>query len=383
MRRVALICDFVEDNWHSMDLIAGMLFDHLRLDFSSAFQVTRICPPMKRRLGGLPLLHENRWARNGDRFINRFYNYPRYLRGIEKQFDIFHVIDHTYAHLVHELPRARTVVSCHDLDAFRCLLEPYNEPRSKLFRSMSSHILNGVRQAARVTCGTSAIRQEILAHGLVSPDRLTVIQNGVHPSCTSNANPVADIDIEKLLGPSIRTSTEILHVGSIVPRKRIETLLNVFAHVHAAIPEARLIRVGGPFTGAQSALANKLNIAKSIVVLPFLEREALAAVYRRATVVLQPSAREGFGLPIVEAMGCGTPVIASDLPVMREVGAGAAIYCPVDDIQMWSARIFDLLSKRETPSEWTMIRNACIQHAAHFSWPAFAAKTAQVYRDLM
>jgi glycosyltransferase involved in cell wall biosynthesis len=366
-----------------MDLVAGMLLDQLRLGFSSDFEVTRICPPMQRRFGRVPLLQENRSARKADQFINRFYNYPRYLRSLQKQFDIFHVIDHTYAHLVHELPRARTVVTCHDLDAFRCLLEPDREPRSQLFRSMSRRILNGVREAGRVTCGSSAVRQEILRHDILPEDRLTVIPYGVDPSCTGLANPSADARIETLLGAATGSATDILHVGSTVPRKRIETLLKIFAEVRAVIPAARLIRVGGPFTASQAALAAELNVMNSVVVLPFLERDALAAVYRRASVVLQPSAREGFGLPIVEAMACGTPVVASDLPVIREVGAGAAMYCPVGDVPAWSARILDLLSKRNTPGEWDAIRTACIQHAAKFSWPEYAARTAQVYRELM
>ena len=62
----------------------------------------------------------------------------------------------------------------------------------------------------------------------------------------------------------------------------------------------------------------------AIVVLPFVDRATLAAVYRRAALALLPSEREGFGLPLVEALACGTPVVASDIPVLREVGGDAA-----------------------------------------------------------
>ncbi len=366
-----------------MDLVAGMLFDHLRAHFASEFQVTRICPPLQRRFGTLPMVGETSPARNADRLLNRFYIYPRLLRKLETEFDLFHVIDHTYGHLVHELPQARTVVTCHDLDAFRCLLEPQREPRSELFRHMSRRILSGVSQAARVTCDSNTVRQEILTHGLLPPHRLTVIPNGVHPSCTSIPCPNPDTEIENLLGPAGGDGTEILNVGSTVPRKRMEILIRVFAKIRAAIPQARLIRAGGPFSPSQASLAAELDVTDSIVVLPFLERDALAAVYRRASVVLQPSAREGFGLPIVEAMACGTPVVASDLPIMRETGAEAAFYCSVDDVEAWSATTLNLLSKRNTPGEWKAIRAAGIRHAAQFSWPLYAARTAQIYRELM
>ena len=69
-----------------------------------------------------------------------------------------------------------------------------------------------------------------------------------------------------------------------------------------------------------------------MTVLPFVDRRVLAAVYRRVALLLQTSDREGFGLPVAEAMTCGTPVVASDLPALREVGGPAATYCPVGDV---------------------------------------------------
>ena len=74
------------------------------------------------------------------------------------------------------------------------------------------------------------------------------------------------------------------------------------------------MRVGGPFTAAQQAQVRELGLGDAIVVLPLLDRSTLAAVYRRCALVLMPSEREGFGLPVLEALACGTPVVASDSP---------------------------------------------------------------------
>ena len=72
--------------------------------------------------------------------------------------------------------------------------------------------------------------------------------------------------------------------------------------------------------------------------MPLLDRDELADLYRRAALVLLPSDREGFGLPVVEAMACGTPVVASDIPALREIGGDAAAYCAPGDVHRGSTR---------------------------------------------
>src|SRR6185295_12028848 len=129
-------------------------------------------------------------------------------------------------------------------------------------------------------------------------------------------------------------------------------LLRIFAQVRKQIPDARLIRVGGPFTTEQTKLAKRLNVADAILVLPQLERNVLASIYRRSSLTLLPSDREGFGLPLAEAMACGTPVIASDLQVLREVGGEAAEYCAVGDIDSWAHAITRLLKERKDQDAW-------------------------------
>src|SRR5258707_15211653 len=98
--------------------------------------------------------------------------------------------------------------------------------------------------------------------------------------------------------------------------------------------------------------------------MPFLERKVLASVYRRAAVVLLPSDAEGFALPLVEAMACGRPVVASDLPVLREVGGDAAFYCSAPDANSWIQTACALLGGRDDRDR-VRARTAW---AARFSW---------------
>ena len=259
------------------------------------------------------------------------WDYPRLASTLAARFDLFHIVDHSYAQLVHRLPPERTIVTCHDLDTFRSVLDPELEPRSPMFRAMTRHILDGLRKAGHIACDSHATRDALVAKAGIAADRTTVVPNGPHPSCTPDAEPAADIDAARLLGPR-GTYVDLLHVGSTIARKRLDLLLRVFDSLRTAHRQLRLVRVGGPFTAAQQALVRELGVGDSIVVLPALDRSTLAAVYRRSALLLMPSEREGFGLPVLEALACGTPVVASDVAALREVGGFAVAYCGLDDI---------------------------------------------------
>jgi glycosyltransferase involved in cell wall biosynthesis len=378
--RVAVVCDLREEKWHSMDAVADLLLEGAGA--GHGLRLERVCPPMRRRLS-----REGANGRrfNADRLFNRFWDYPRHLRARRAGFDLFHVVDHSYAQLVHHLPHGRTVVTCHDLDAFRCLLEPARDPRPPLFRAMARRVLAGLVKAARVACVSEATRDELLAHGLVPPERLTVIPNGVREAFGPAREPRADAAAARLLGPAEDDAVELLHVGSNVARKRLDVLLKVFAALRESFPRARLVRVGGALTPAQGALVDELKLSDAVVVLPYLEPELLAAVYRRAALVLQPSEREGFGLPVAEALACATPVVASDLPVLREVGGTEAVtYCPVGDVDAWAATVARLLRERHTePRAFAARRAAALRRAARFTREEYAARTVALYRELL
>lgn len=379
--RLGILCDIVEENWPSMDLVGEMLFEHVQRDHANSFAATRLSPPLRRRF---TRLRPNGHFFNADRLVNRFWDYQKWLRPQTGGFDLFHLVDHSYSQLLLDLPPHRTIVSCHDLDTFRCLLEPHREPRSRMFKKMMRHVLDGFRKAALVACDSAATRDELLAHGLIAPERLRVVPLGVHPTCRPEPDPAAEKEARRLLNDWPADVINLLHVGSTIQRKRIDVLLKVFAGVHKEFPKARLVRVGGPFTAAQMKSVKQYKLEDAIVVLPHLTREVLAAIYRRASLVLQTSDAEGFGLPVVEAMACGTPVVASDLPVLREVGGDAAVYCPVGDLSSWTETIAHLLIKRNTQSQqWSQRRDSGIAQAAKFSWAAYTRSMVGLYEEIL
>jgi glycosyltransferase involved in cell wall biosynthesis len=380
--RVAICSDFPEERWPSMDRVASMLIDQLERHHSEAFEPARVCPPFRRAGTRLPLVGRSRLAFNGDRFLNRFRLYPAHVGSLAPRYDLFHIVDHSYAHLAHALPAARTVVTCHDLDAFRSVLAPGEERRSEAFRAMSRRILTGLQRAACVTCDTTAIRDELWACGLVGEDRLVVAPLGVDEGFFVPGDRTADGAAARLV-PLPAGAVEVLHVGTTAPRKRVDVLLRVCGVLARDIPELRLTRVGEPLTVDQQRLVRETGLVDRLLAVNDVDEPTLAALYRRAALLMQPSEREGFGLPVIEALASGTPVVASDLPVLREVGGAAAEYCPVADIGAWRRTAAALIrERREAPARWNARRELGRQHARRFTWRRFASDVADVYRQV-
>jgi glycosyltransferase involved in cell wall biosynthesis len=233
-----------------------------------------------------------------------------------------------------------------------------------------------------VTCDTAAIRDELAVRGLVAPDRLVVAPLGVDEVFFETKDAAAERVAAQAVPPPVGT-IEILHVGSTAPRKRVDVLLRVCGALGREIPQLRLTRIGDPLTPEQQQIARDAGMADRVTSVADVDESTLAALYRRAALVLQPSEREGFGLPIVEALAAGTPVVASDLPVLREVGGPSVAYCAVGDVDAWRGTVAALLRERhEEPARWKARRDAGRQHARRFRWPRFAADLARVYREI-
>lgn len=366
--RLAVICDYPEEGWESMDLCAQMLLHHLQAEHSDRILATPLCPQFRSLFQRFPTLEQQRYAFNADRLLNRFWHYPHYLKQHLANFDLFHVSDHTYAQLVHVLPPERTGVFCHDIDAFRSLVESDRDPRPKWYQAMSRRILDGLQKAAVVFYSTSEVRRQIEQYQLVERSRLVAAPYGTAPEFTTTPLTLATY-------PQLQGFPFILHVGSCIPRKRIDVLLEVFAGLRESHPQLKLVKVGGEWSSAHQSQIERYHLQSKIIHLQGIERKDLAALYQNAAAVLQTSEAEGFGFPIVEALACGSVVVASDIPVLREVGGNAILYCPVGDIKMWVKTINSLLENSQIlPSFQTRLSQASL-----YSWSQHAQTIVGAY----
>ena len=369
--RVALLPDFAEEGWPSMDLCAEMLSAHWPADVGT---LTRLAPPFVRLATQLPVVGRSRTAFNADRTFNRYAHYPRFARRIADDFDAVHIADHSYAALVNAVPAGRAGVTVFDLDAFRCLLDPAADPRPRWFLALTRRTLAGVQRAAAVFVVSQVVGEQLRATGLIDPARIRYAPAGVAPEFTPVAAEPPPAWLATLAG-----MPWVAHVGSCVPRKRIDVLLEVVARLRPQLPGLRLVKVGGTFAPAHHAQIARHRLADAILHVHNLSRSELATVYRAAPAVLQTSDAEGFGLPVIEALACGAAVVASDLPVLREVGGPCATYAPAGATDAWEAAVHGVLTRARPPAE----RAAAVAWAAQFTWPRHAAAVAAGYRELV
>jgi glycosyltransferase involved in cell wall biosynthesis len=217
---------------------------------------------------------------------------------------------------------------------------------------------------------SEAVRRELAEIG-VSPHRVRAIHHGT--GLVAEAAPG-----EPPVGTPPRYA---LHVGTVEPRKNVSTLLAAWRQLRARRADPPTLVLCGGFGWKARAVRREIAEAERegwVVHLGYVGAEELAALYRGAELVALPSFYEGFGLPAVEALRAGAPLIASDLPVLREVAVDAALYAPPDRPDLWADRIAELLADSGLRQELTRKGFA---RAAQFDWNRAAEETAQAFRE--
>ena len=196
------------------------------------------------------------------------------------------------------------------------------------------------------------------------------------PDATVHVTPLAGGGLPDPAAVTPPDGPVLLHVGSLHPRKGLGTAVEALA----ALPDrtAHLVLVGadGAARPEIEATAERRGVRDRVHLVGAVDDATLAGWYAQATVVVVPSRGEGFGLPVLEALARGVPVVASDLPVLREVAGDAAAYVPVGDAEAMARAVADLLAD---PDRRAAAATAGRQRAERFSWAATAAATLAGY----
>ncbi len=232
--------------------------------------------------------------------------------------------------------------------------------------------LRGAAKAERIITVSEAARQEILDALPLDPAQVTAVHNGIDFAPGASAWRPAGLRADV---------PYILFGGSYEPRKNLGRLLEAFeGSLGDGIPQhlVMIVDAGSGHEAAIQALAARLSRPERLHFVSGLDEEQLRGLYAGAQMFVFPSLAEGFGLPPLQAMACGVPVIASDIPTLREVLGDAALYIDPYDVSEMSGTVVRL---SRDPAERSRLAAAGPARAAQFTWAETAKQTLSVYRE--
>ena len=385
MTRVLLVPDLAGERWLSMDRYASRLAAHLPhaapdLGFALASPVSRLTfdeRPLPLRPYGDREGTEPSLATDLSRYVQRYLRYPAQVR--LQSADLFHVLDHTYAHLVRAAGGTPTVVTVHDLLPVLTVRRRARRLRERARNVLLRHALGGLRRARAWIVGTEWLRGE-LAAWLGRDAGIHVVPYGVDDAFF-DPEPRDEPRAAVRGGLGIPTDAfVVLHVGSVVERKNIPAVFAALDGLRQRGVPAWLLQVGEPFTEQQiTALADR-GIRDVVVQVPDAPERQLRAAYHAADVLLFPSHYEGFGLPLLEAMASGLPVVTSGAGALTEVAGDGAIVVPSRDPERYVDAVVTLAQDANLADD---LRARGRKRASAFRWTETARRTADVYRSLL
>ena len=264
------------------------------------------------------------------------------------------------------------VVTVHDMSL---RLYPWCHPLRRIVINRPLQLVSIHRADAIVTVSHST-RRDLLRLHRVPADRVCV----VHEAASSAFRPVADAAALDALRARLGLPERFaLYVGTVEPRKNLGRLVDAFAEARSQGVPHHLV-CAGPYGWRSRGLANRiarLGLAPYVHFLGYQPFETLPALYSLSEFFVFPSLYEGFGLPVVEAMACGTPVLTSSSSSMVEIGAGAAIAVDPLDTGALVTAIARLAGDEDLRAR---LSAAGLARAAAFSWSQAARDMLQVYR---
>jgi glycosyltransferase involved in cell wall biosynthesis len=258
----------------------------------------------------------------------------------------------------------RSVVTVHDL-AFRLLPETH----ASRSRSYYAGLEDSVRRAQGVICVSEATRRDLLSIAPHVAAKVTVIHEAADPRYG-------------LEGPvHAQGRPYVVFVGTVEPRKNVSAIVRALAALPPGVrPELKIVGAPGAALAEVQDLAASLGLGSDVTYQGRLATPEVAAIYRGALALVYPSLLEGFGLPILEAMACGTPVITSDRSSMPEIAGDAALLVDPTDLASISSAVERVTSDQALRQT---LKARGLARAGQFSWSRAAAETLATFQQAL
>ncbi len=281
---------------------------------------------------------------------------------------------HSTEHLLFPLRNVPTVLTIHDL-IFK-LFPEHHKRLNYWFLNWAVPIF--AQRASHIIAVSEASKRDVVREYEIDPAKITV----VYEAADSNFRPPSQQQIEQVRQKYALPDEFLLHLATIEPRKNLSRLVDALKIVRRNRPNLQLRLVGskGWLYNDFFAKLERENLQQIVQPLGWVPDEDLPAVIAAASLAVQPSLYEGFGLPILEHMGSGQVVAASNAASHPEVGGEAAAYFDPHNVEEMAGVIGRIL---QSPDEYQHRRQLGIQQAAQFSWQRTARETIAIYDKLL
>lgn len=284
------------------------------------------------------------------------------------------------AHVIPLLHPPQSVVTIHDLGYLTF-------PSTHTFaRRLELHLttLWSTRAAHRIIAISAATRADLIRHYLVPPAKISVVQHGVAPRFQPVQDPetIAAVCARYGIAQGSTGWPYLLYVGTVQPRKNLVRLIDAFAQVargySASAPRPLQLVIAGKkgwLTQAIEQRAVAAGVVERVHFVGYVADDDLPALLSGALAFVFPSLYEGFGLPVLEAMACGTPVLTSSTSALAEVAGDAALLVDPQDTQALAAGLAQLVDDAALREQ---LRQRGLARAAGFTWERCAVETLRV-----
>ena len=284
--------------------------------------------------------------------------------------DVLFVPAHTIP--VIRRPSLKTIVTIHDLGAE--FLEAYHKFPQKTYLNWSTEYV--AKHATHIIAVSKSTKKDLVSTLKVPSNRITVVYEGVDHSFFYKRN---NKEIRSVLLKYGLKEKYFLYVGTIQPRKNLSRLIESFAKVSA--PDVDLVLSGNPgwlYDEIYKA-PKKFKVDANVKFLGFADQEDLPALYSGCIAFVMPSLYEGFGLPILEAMACGAPVLTSKSSSMPEVSGGHALLVKPHNVNEIAYKLSRLLKEKDL--RWKLAA-AGEEWVKKFTWEKTAEETIRVFEKV-
>ena len=238
-----------------------------------------------------------------------------------------------------------------------------------------------LKKARRIITVSNFTKEEILSsYPKAKESKITVVYNGYNDQLYRTISDQDYLDsVLKKYGLNFKF---FLYVGRLERKKNLATLIEAFATYREKTgAKEKLVLVGRAGYGYDEIkyLIDEMDLENEVLNLGWVEEEDLAAIFNQAEIFIFPSLHEGFGIPVIQAMACNTPVLASDIPALKEVAQEAALFFSCRD----TSDLFEKIKKLEnSPDLKKELKRRGLEHSQNFSWEKCAQETLEVIKSL-